>query len=529
MALLCAAGMAAASLCAAPSAQAAFAFDRTDVRLSSGTNQGLTDVAVGDLDGVNGPDIVASAAGVNRVYVMRNGAGGSFAAPVGHGACAPLTGAPRQIVTGQLNVATDQRLDVGVACSLVTVLRGNGAGGLGTPLPTAQPSGGSLATAELTDGDGVELLTGAPTATPGGNLLCFVSQPFGVGDVNCGNPPPVANPPLFASTSQGPLAGTQTPAAVNFSDPDGRRYDEVVAVNPANTRQVNVYGRDPGANYNSWSSTMRTTSADRAYYVDVGDLDRDGDMDMLVGHLGGGVLDVFVWGRSGILPDAVPRRTQTIGSSTTDGKLADFDGDGALDVVVAGLQGRLAVQRGRGDGTFAPRQAVTVPAGARAVLAVADLGGDRKPDIVLGTASGSAARPDHVTVLINRTRTAPPAGTPVLRPARGITGLRTRFRVRRTQKTLRLARAVNPSAAATTQKLTAKGRGKRRIAIGSGRTTVPTGTRRTVVLKLNRRGRKLLRKRRRMATRLVLVARGPTGLRDTIKKRVRLTASGARR
>jgi hypothetical protein len=49
------------------------------------------------------------------------------------------------------------------------------------------------------------------------------------------------------------------------------------------------------------------------------------------------------------------------------------------------------------------------------------------------------------------------------------------------------------------------------------------------VLKLNRRGRKLLRKRRRMATRLVLVARGPTGLRDTIRKRVRLTARGARR
>ena len=65
--------------------------------------------------------------------------------------------------------------------------------------------------------------------------------------------------------------------------------------------------------------------------------------------------------------------------------------------------------------------------------------------------------------------------------------------------------------------------------IGSGRTTVATGTRRTVVLRLNRRGRRLLRERRKMIARLVLVAHGPTGLHDTIRKRVRLTAKPARR
>ena len=235
--------------------------------------------------------------------------------------------------------------------------------------------------------------------------------------------------------------------------------------------------------------------------------------------------------RSGILPGAAPRTTQTIGSATTDGKLADFDGDGALDVVVAGLQGRLAVHRGRGDGTFAPGQDVAVPAAAGAILAVADLSGDRRPDIVLGTSQGSAGRSDQVTVLINGTPTAPPAGTPVLRPARGITGLKTRFRVSRRQKALRLAKAMNPSAAATKQTLTARrpGHGTRRVVIGSGRTTVATGMRRTVVLTLNRRGRRLLRERRKMTARLVLVAHGPTGLRDTIKKRVRLTAKPARR
>jgi hypothetical protein len=515
------------SLCIVAPAQGAFVFGRADVSLSAGTNQRLTDVAVGNLDGANGPDIVVSARNTNRVYVMRNRGDGRFAGPVPHTACAPMTGSPRQVAVGQLNADQDGRLDVGVACSLVTVLRGNGAGGLGAPLATPLDSGGSLAAAEVTGGGGPELLTGTPTANPVADRLCFIAQPFGLGDIRCGNPPPVEDPPLLATTMRGPLAGTPTPIAVNFSDQPGRRYDEVVGVNAADTRRVNVYGREPGSNYTSWSSTTRTTSADRAYFVDVGDLEGDGDRDMLVGHLQGGVLDVFVWGPSGILPDAVPRTTATIGSSTTDGKLADFDGDGALDVVVAGLQGRLAIQRGRGDGTFGPRQAVTVPtAPAGAVLAVANLGGDRKPDIVLGTSQGSAGS-DRVTVLINGTRTAPPAGTPVLRPARGISGLRTRFRVKRRQRALRLAKAVNPSAAATAQKLTARGRGNRRIVIGRGMTTVPTGKRRTVVLKLNPRGRRLVRKRRRMSARLVLVARGPTGLRDTIRKPVRLAARGA--
>jgi hypothetical protein len=531
MALLCAAMMAAASLGVVAPAQAAFRFDRTDVSLSLGTNQRLTDVAVGDLDGANGPDIVVSARGDNMVYVLRNQGDGTFAEPVGYSACAPLTGAPGQIVTGQLNVAQDERLDVAVACGVVTVLRGNGEGALGAPVPTALASSGSLAAGELTGGGGPELLTGAPTANAAADLLCFVVQPFELADIRCGNPAPVEDPPLFASTMEGPLTGTQTPIAANFSDPLGRRYDEVVGVNPLNTREVNVYGREPASNFTAWSSTMRATSADGAYFLDVGDVEGDGDRDLLVGHLQGGVLDVFVWGRSGILPGAVPTTTQTTGSATTDGKLAELDGDGALDVVVAGLEGRLAVHRGRGDGTFAPREEVAVPAAAGAILAVADLAGDRKPDIVLGTSQGAAGRSDQVTVLINGTPTAPPAGTPVLRPARGITGLKTRFRVGRRQKALRLARATNPSAAATKQTLTARGPGHRtrQVVIGGGRTTVPTGTRRTVVLRLNRRGRRLLRERRKMTARLVLVARGPTGLRDTIRKRVRLIAKPARR
>jgi hypothetical protein len=524
MALSCAAMMAAV-LGLAPPAQAAFVFGRTDVNLSSGTNQRLVDVATGDLDRANGPDIVASALNDNRVYVLRNRGNGSFAAPVPYSACGTLNGAPMQLVTAQLNVAADQLLDVGVACGTLTLLRGNGLGALSAPAPTSQSSKGSLAAAELTGGGGPELVTGAAGPTASQDTLCFVVQPFGASDSHCGNPAPFIQPPFMASTLQGPVAGTTTPIAANFSDAPGTRHDELVAVNPDNPREINVYGRDPGLGYDAWSATMRATSADRAYFADVGDLEGDGDRDLFVGHQQGGVFDVFVWGPAGILPGAVPRTTRTLGVATTDGKLADLDRDGRLDAVVAGVAGELAIHPGRGDGTFGPATRISVPAASGAVLALANLGGDSKLDIVLGTSHGSPARSDQVSVLINRTTTG--GGSSVARPRTGILGLRTRFRVGRPGR-LRLARAVSPPASATRQRLTAlvsagRGRARKRVAIGSGRTAVPAGTRRAVVLRLNRRGKRLLRGQRRMRAQLVLVARGPTGLSDTITRRVRLS------
>lgn len=59
--------------------------------------------------------------------------------------------------------------------------------------------------------------------------------------------------------------------------------------------------------------------------------------------------------------------------------VADLNGDGKPDLVVASLAGPLAVLLGNGDGTFEP--AVSVDGGESSVV-VADLNGDGKPDLV---------------------------------------------------------------------------------------------------------------------------------------------------
>jgi hypothetical protein len=127
----------------------------------------------------------------------------------------------------------------------------------------------------------------------------------------------------------------------------------------------------------------------------------------------------------------------------------------------------------------------------------------------------------------------PSGGSPPSSPASGITGLRSKFLVAASGSLL-LGKATNSPTSSTTQKLTAtipssSARRRTTLVIGSGRTTIPAGTTRDLTLKLNRKGKRLLRQTRRLRAQLTIVATGPTGLRDTLRKAVRLTAKRARR
>jgi hypothetical protein len=107
-------GAASATLPAVASA-GAFAFARTDYLLESHLN-GLDSVAVADLDGKNGPDLIIESltaqAALGTVNVLLNNGDGTFAPAQTFDSC---NGA-NSIVVGQFNPETDSHLDVALIC-----------------------------------------------------------------------------------------------------------------------------------------------------------------------------------------------------------------------------------------------------------------------------------------------------------------------------------------------------------------------------------------------------------------------------
>jgi hypothetical protein len=149
-----------------------------------------------------------------------------------------------------------------------------------------------------------------------------------------------------------------------------------------------------------------------------------------------------------------------------------------------------------------------------------------------GGAGGASSSSSSGSTAGASTGPAPPdlaAATPVS-PIAGLVGLRSTGVVGRSGA-VRLATATNPPTASTTQAITGRVRTARarRVVLGRGRTAVPDGRAAAVVVRLNARGRRILRSRRTIRVTAEIVARGAGGETAPLKRRLRLWAAGAKR
>src|SRR3954463_8534145 len=128
-----------AALGGATAAQALVSLKRTDVALPAGPES----VAIGDLDGHNGPDIAVALPVPGSVGVMLNRGNGTFAPMQQYTTRAHCAGLAVDVTLGDVTrpapgnrLQPDGKLDAYVACTPYVVrLTGNGTGALGNPEP----------------------------------------------------------------------------------------------------------------------------------------------------------------------------------------------------------------------------------------------------------------------------------------------------------------------------------------------------------------------------------------------------------
>lgn len=187
---------------------------------------------------------------------------------------------------------------------------------------------------------------------------------------------------FFGATNGAPVYAQRFALAdlsdAHLIDADGDGHLDVVLTGD-DSALVRVYY---GAGNGTFSVAHEWSSGNSAFRLGSGDIDGDGDLDLLVN---GGAILVLEQAEDRVY-DAQAVVTRST-SSVKGVEVADMDGDGNLDLLL--LDGtNLRILVGQGDGTFGTDTAHAI-GGTGATLFVLYANGDAAPDVLVTHASGS--------------------------------------------------------------------------------------------------------------------------------------------
>jgi hypothetical protein len=375
-------------------------------------------VAIGDLNGDGIPDVVTSNANSNTVSVLLGNGDGTFGPKSDYG----VAFYPGSVAIGDLNGDGKPDLAVSTADGAVSVLLGNGDGSFGPAFDGVRTGPGYVAIGDL-NGDGKPDLAIANGVASAPFYHCYFTVSvflgngdgtFGagtdyqvgcrpsfvaIGDLNRDGKPDlvvtatgsnsVGYPPNTVSILLGKGDGTfyreigahtgPAPSSVGIGDLDGDgKPDLAVANSGSNTVSV-LLGNGDG----SFGVNHDYPTGDYALFLAIGDLNGDGKPDLVTTNFNNTDVSVRLGNGDGSFG--------ALGAYTTGGYpysavIADLNGDGKPDLATGnetyGTPSTLSVLLGNGNGSFGVRTDYAA-GGAGVSLAVGDLNGDGKPDLVV--------------------------------------------------------------------------------------------------------------------------------------------------
>lgn len=536
----------------APAARGAVAFERTDYTAGGTANS----LAVGDIDGKDGPDIVAvrNDAGL-LVRRLNDGTGHFTTTGQSFTACQADQVELADVTSNGTDYVRDGKLDAVLFCTdsgTLARMAGDGAGGFGAPhAGTAFLNSPSLAYAD-------HFALGAFTDYDRPPLALFRSQDGSFRGVFCALYDYSADLQCLAPGSTWPAIGGPM-LAVDFR---GDNQQELLTL--GGSKGVVAFGI-VNVPMRVWADTEIDfgQSVGGALALAAGDLNGDGRPDVITGTGSSS---------AGVVNTIAPPAGQSLANTAAKSFpsivglyhliTGDFDGDGHLDVLAAGGYGHAAVHAGDGTGGLgAPQDIPLVGAGNPAYTTVADAAEadvDRN-----GTADAVVLDELHGTFEVLRNLVAPPSapgggspspgtpgpGTPAPLPAgpkpapvapkpgplSGLSGLVSSATVG-SAFTLTLGKAANPPTRAVALTLTVAGasasartKAAKPTVVGTVMIAIPTGKSRPLRVRLNAKGRALLRRHAKLAVTVKLVATGAGGAKETRTRKVTAKRHRARR
>ncbi|HEY5154939.1 MAG TPA: VCBS repeat-containing protein, partial [Acidimicrobiales bacterium] len=189
---------------------------------------------------------------------------------------------------------------------------------------------------------------------------------------------------------QSEIAVGANPRDVEVGDLNGDGHADLVTANMGTNTVSVLLGTGSG----TFQPRTDIVSGGHPSGVAIGDLNNDWHPDLAVSNQHAVGMDNVPGTASVMLGTGTgsfgPRTDYPSGATTRAVAVADLDGDGALDLVVANWQvNTISVRRGSGKGTFGQRFDYGTQRSPTWVT-VADLDGDHRPDVVIPDAWSDA-------------------------------------------------------------------------------------------------------------------------------------------